>query len=127
MLVAPAISLTAEDRKTLTKWSRGRSTPARLMHRAQIVLAAAEGIENRQIAIQLGCTRRTVGTWRNRYAQLGLAGIEQDAPQGGRTPAVRREVEAQLIRKTTQEMPPNPTQWSARSMAQAMGVSHSTV
>lgn len=127
MRVAQAIHLTVEDRVILTKWSRGRSTPARLVQRAKIVLAAAEGLENREIAQALGCTRRTVSTWRNRYAQSGLSDIQQDARRGGRTPAVRMEVEAEIIRKTTQETPVNATQWSVRSMAAAVSVSKDTV
>ncbi len=58
MRVATTITLTDEERTTLTKWSRGRSTPARLIQRAQIVLAAADGRENKEIAADLGCTRR---------------------------------------------------------------------
>jgi transposase len=127
MRVAKAITLTDEQRRTLTKWTRGRSTPARQVLRAKIVLAAAEGRENQDIAAELRCTRRTVGTWRNRFAEHGLAGIAQDAPRGGRAPAVRSDKEAEIIRKTTQETPPNATQWSTRSMAQAVGVSKDTV
>jgi len=127
MRVAKAITLTDEQRRTLTKWTRGRSTPARQVLRAKIVLAAADGRENQDIAAELRCTRRTVGTWRNRFAEHGLAGIAQDAPRGGRTPAVRSDKEAEIIRKTTQETPPNATQWSTRSMAQAVGVSKDTV
>lgn len=127
MRIAKAVTLTDEDRATLTKWSRGRSTPARLVQRAKIVLAAAAGSENKDIAAELGCTRRTVGTWRNRFAQMGLAGIEQDAPRGGRTPKVRAAFEAEIIRKTTQETPPNATQWSTRSLAKELGCSDSMV
>jgi len=127
MRVAKAITLTDEQRGTLTKWSRGRSTPARRVLRAKIVLAAAAGRENKDIAAQLHCTRRTVGTWRNRFAEHGLAGIEQDAPRGGRAPVVRSDKEAEIIRKTTRETPPNATQWSTRLMAQALGVSKDTV
>src|SRR5580658_4252873 len=127
MRVATAISLTDEERMMLTKWSRGRSTPARLVLRAKIVLAAASGSENQDIAAQLGCTRRTVGTWRNRFARLRLAGIEQDAPRGGRTPVKRASFEAEIIRKTTQETPPNATQWSTRSLAKALGCSDTMV
>lgn len=57
MRVAKSITLTDEDRTTLTKWSRGRRIPARLVLRAKIVLAAAEGHENKDIATELGCTR----------------------------------------------------------------------
>ena len=57
--------------------------------RAKIVLAAAEGRENKDIALELGCTRRTVGTWRNCFVETRLAVIEQDATRGVRTPSVR--------------------------------------
>jgi transposase len=127
MRIAKAITLTVEQRTMLTKWSRGRSTPARLVLRAKIVLAAADGRENQEIAAELGCTRRTVGTWRNRFADEGLAGIEKDAPRRGRTPAVRAEKEAEIIRRTTQETPACATQWSTRTMARAVGVSKDTV
>jgi transposase len=127
MRIAKAIILTEQEQATLTKWSRGRSTPARLVLRAQIVLAAAEGRENKDIAADLQCTRRTVGTWRNRFASGRLEAIERDAPGRGRPPSVRTEKEAEIIRKTTQETPANATQWSVRSMAAAVGVSSATV
>jgi transposase len=127
MRIAVSITLTDEERKTLTKWSRGRRTPARLVLRARIALAASEGHQNQAIAAELGCTRRTVGTWRNRFAERRLAGIEKDAPRGGRTPSVRAAKEAEIIAKTTQETPANATHWSLRSMAEEVGVSRSTV
>ena len=127
MRVAQTITLTDEARATLTKWARGRSTPARLVQRAKIVLAAAEGLESKEIAAQLGGTRRTVGTWRNRFAKAGLRGFETDAPRSGRGPAVRAAKEAEIIRRTTQEKPPHANQWSVRSMAAAVGVSKDTV
>jgi transposase len=121
MRVAKAITLTNEERATLIKWARGRSTPARLVQRAKIILAAADDRENKQIAAELGCTPRTVGTWRTRFANERLAGIERDAPRGGRTPTQRARFEAEIIRKTTQETPPNATQWSTRTLAKALG------
>lgn len=127
MRVAKPVSLTDEERATLTKWSRGRSTPTRLVVRAKIILAAAEGRENKVIAADLRCTPRTVGTWRNRFLKARLAGIEKDAPRGGRTPCARIAKEAEILRLTTQETPPNATQWSTRTMAQATGVSKDTV
>ncbi len=127
MRIAVAITLTEEERATLTKWSRGRRTPARVVLRAKIVLAAADGRENQDIAAELGCTRRTVGTWRNRFAAHRLAGIESDAPRGGRTPTVRSAKEAEVIARTTQETPPGATHWSTRTMAAAVGISKATV
>jgi transposase len=127
MRVAKAIALTASEQATLTKWARGRSTPARLVQRAKIVLAAADGKRIDEIADELGCTRRTVGTWRNRFAQQRLTGIEKDAPRGGRTASVRAAKEAQIIAMTTQGTPEGATHWSVRTMAAAVDVSRSTV
>ena len=106
MRVAKVVTLTDEERVALTKWSRGRSTPARLVLRAKIVLAAA-GQRNEEIAAELKVTRRTVGTWRDRFVSERLTGIEQDAPRGGRTPTQRAAVEAEIIRRTTQKTPPH--------------------
>jgi transposase len=127
MRTAKAIVLTGSERVTLTKWARGRSTPTRLVQRARIVLAAADGKRNDEIASELGCTRRTVGTWRNRFAEQRLAGIEKDAPRRGRTASVRAAKEAEIIAKTTQGTPGGATHWSVRTMAAAVEVSRSTV
>lgn len=127
MKVAPNISLTDQERKTLTTWSRGRSTPARLVLRAKIVLAAAEGLLNKDIAEQCGTSKKTVSLWRARFAEQRLAGIESDAPRPGRTPSIEKDVIEQIVRKTTQEKPPAATQWSTRTMAKAVGVSKATV
>ena len=131
MRVAVVIELSDEERTVLTKWSRGRSTPVRLVLRAKIVLAAAEGMLNKDIAARLGCKRETVGRWRNRFAEQEagerLASLEQDAPRPGHPPVARLEYEAEIIRKTTQETPPNATHWSTRSMAKAVGCSKATV
>ncbi len=84
-------------------------------------------MRNDEIAGELGCTRRTVGTWRSRFAKQRLKGIEKDAPRGGRTPSVRAAKEAEIIAKTTQETPEGGTHWSVRTMAAAVNVSYSTV
>jgi len=124
---AVEIELTEQERATLTKWSRGKKTQARLVLRARIVLLAADGCENKAIAEELGISQPTVGKWRNRFAESRLEGIEQDLPRGGRKPSVRSRVEAEIVRKTTQETPKNATQWSTRSMGKAVGVSKATV
>ena len=125
--VAVSIELTDDERSTLLKWSRGRSTPARLVLRAKIVLAAAEGLQNKDIAIELGCKRETVGLWRRRFAEQRLASLEHDAPRPGHTPTARLKHEAEIIRKTTQELPKNATHWSTRTLAKELGTSKETV
>lgn len=127
MRIANTVVLTEEERTMLTKLSRGRSTQARVVLRAEIVLAAADGRRNDHIAEELGCTRRTVATWRNRFVTDRVAGILKDAPRGGRAPTVRSIKEVEILRKTTQETPPNATHWSTRTMAKAAGVSKATV
>lgn len=127
MRVAKQIQLTDEEQTRLRKWSRGRSTPARLVLRAKIVLLAAEGRMNQDIAAELNTSKKTVCLWRKRFAEGRLGGIEKDAPRGGRTPEVRAQFEAEIIRKTTTEKPANRTHWSTRSMAAAVGCTQSMV
>jgi transposase len=127
MRVAPEIRISLEEKLQLESFARGRSTPARLVQRAQIVLLAAAGKENQEIATELGIVRHTVGRWRSRYARLGLTGIEKDAPRSGRLPTISRELVEEIVRKTIQEIPSDATRWSSRSMAREAGVSEATV
>ena len=82
---------------------------------------------NKDIAVELDTSKETVCLWRKRFAELRLAGIEKDAPRGGRSPDVRAKVEAEIIRKTTTEKPRHQTHWSTRSMANAVGCTQSMV
>ena len=127
MRVAPKVILTNEQRETLTRWSRGRSTPARLVRRAQIVLLAAEGKQNLEIADELAVERTIVARWRRRFAEQGLAGIEKDAPRGGRKPTARQHAARRIVEATTQTKPANATHWSTRSLAAELGVSAAMV
>ena len=127
MKTAPVITLSAHERQALTTWSRGRSTPSRLVLRAQIVLAAAAGVMNQDIAVQCGTSKKTVSLWRQRFAELRLAGMESDAPRPGRRPAIPSATIELILQKTTQEKPAVATPWSTRSMAKAVGVSKATL
>jgi len=127
MRVAAGIAIADEDRKTLERWARGRSTPARLVLRAQIILQAAEGAANNIIARKLGTDRLLVGRWRRRFAEKGLAGIEKDAPRGGRPPLAREAMTAKIIEWTTQKKPKNATHWSCRTLARELGTSRAMV
>jgi transposase len=124
---APEIGLTADERKKLTQMARGRRTQARLIERAQIVLQAAEGKENREIAKGLGIMPKTVTRWRTRFSIMRVAGIEKDLPRGGRPPTQRRQLESRIITKTTQETPANATHWSTRSLAKELKTTQSLV
>ena len=127
MKTAPVIVLSAAERKTLESWARGRSTPSRLVLRAKIVLAATHGSMNKDIAVQVATSKKTVARWRNRFAELRLAGIEKDAPRPGRRPSISTATVELILHKTTQEKPAGGTHWSVRTMAKAVGVSKATV
>jgi len=127
MRVAVSITLTKEERRQLLKFSKGRSTPSRMVLRAKIVLQAAAGKQNKEIAEDLGTLQKTVGLWRNRFADQRIAGIEKDAPGRGRPTTIDPETVAEIVRITTQEDPPNATHWSTRDMAKLSGVSAATV
>jgi transposase len=124
MRVARTITLTAEERQNLTQLARSRTTSVRLARRAQVVLLAAQGLDNQSIAAQLNIGRVQVGRWRERYAEGGLAAIEQDLPRGGRPSTVDA---AEIVRRTTQTLPAAATQWSTRTLARELGVSDTTV
>jgi transposase len=127
MRVAQPIVLEADVRRKLEQQSRGRSTAARVVLRSRIVLLAADGLQNKQIAATLHVAPRMVTLWRGRFLKQGVAGLLKDAPRPGRTPSITTEVTATLIAKTTQSTPANATHWSTRTMAREMGVSKASV
>ena len=126
MRTAVEIRLTKRERRTLEQWSRGRTVPQRQVDRARMILKAADGWSNADIAGELGVKPQTVGRWRNRFSGDRLRGIEKDLPRGGR-PREREQIETEIIRKTTQEKPPNATHWSTRTLARELGVTQSMV
>ena len=124
MRVAPEIVLTSEEHTELTKLARSKLSSVRLAQRARIVLLAAEGMQNKTIAQQLGVGRVQVARWRERYAESRLAGIERDLPRGA--PPAKVDV-ARLVELTTQTKPKAATHWSTRTMAAELGVSAASV
>jgi len=92
-----------------------------------MILLAADGMENIQVAAQIGVDRRTVSLWRERFAEKGIAGIEKDAPRGGRKPKRRGKLVQRIIEKTTQEKPRNATHWSTRTLGKQIGVNPTLV
>ena len=127
MRVAPPVVLSTEDREHLERLARGRKLSARVVERARIVLLAAEGKQNQEIAKVCRVTRRTVGVWRRRFVEKGIAGILKDAPRAGRRRSISDEVIREIVRITTQETPPARTHWSTRNLAKKMGLSPSTI
>jgi transposase len=124
MHVASMIKLSDAQRNSLVKLAQSNTVAVRLARRASIVLLAADGLNNREIAQIVGVGRIQVGRWRERYAAGGQKAIEQDLPRGGRKPKVSP---AEIVRLTTQTEPEGATQWSTRTLAAVAGVSDTTV
>ena len=127
MNLAEPITLSPEERQTLDAWSNARSFPFRTVQRARIVRLAADGRLNQDIAKELHISRPTVQLWRQRFLSLRLSGLQKDAPRPGRTPRIlQRKIDA-VVAATLHSKPVNATHWSTRSMAEAQGLSQSTV
>jgi transposase len=127
MRVAVQIQLTEDQRRQLERYAHSRTSPVRVVGRARVVLLAGEGKQNKEIAQILSVPPAMAARWRLRFAERGLAGIEHDAPRPGRAPTISAETVQAIVRKTTQETPPDATHWSTRSMARVMDVSEATV
>jgi len=127
MRVAPPVVLTDDQEQLLRQWARGRSLPARQVERARVVLLAAEGRQDLEIAAELGISNQKAARWRKRFLEFGMAGLQKDAPRPGRTPTITPTQVQEVIRKTTQEKPVNATHWSTRTMAEAAGLSEKSI
>ncbi len=122
--VAPEIVLSDEEREALDELIRSKLMSVRLAPRARIVLLAALGFQNKDVALALDVGRIQVSRWRQRYLESGLEGIESDLPRGA--PPVKVDV-ARLVELTTQSKPEAATHWSTRTMAERLGVSAASV
>jgi len=124
---APKVWLTAEQQDDFERFARSRTLAARLVERAQIVLQAAAGKADVEIAKALDITRQTVGLWRRRFLDRGIAGIEKDAPRSGRPRLIAASKIDEIVSLTTRQTPANATHWSTRTLAEVAAVSPSTV
>jgi len=127
MRVAPPVVIDSSQEVTLEQWAKSRSLPVRQVERAKVVLLAAEGKTDLEIAAALRIGNHKVARWRKRFLKLGLAGIEKDASRRGRKPAIPASVKLEVIHKTTQCTPITATHWSTRTMAKQIGISEATV
>ena len=124
--VATRIELTDDERAQLVAWERRRSSAQALALRSRIVLAAAEGPNNTQIAQALGIAVSSVRKWRNRFAEHRLDGLV-DEPRPGRPRTITDERVDEVITKTLETTPKDATHWSTRSMAREVGLTQTAV
>jgi transposase len=121
------VTVTPQDRKHLERLIADRNTPAKVVWRAQIVLATADGESVKAICRLTGKSKPCVWRWQARYAEEGVEGLKRDKTRPpGRQP-LPDEIKTKVLTKTATEMPPNATHWSVRSMAKEIGISHTSV
>ncbi len=125
------VNLNVQEKQKLQRMVKSRTSSPRLVMRSQIVLLASTHIPNGEIARQLKINKTTVGLWRNRYVEEGLEGLLKDRTRGrhhgGKNSEEQEHLRTRIIHKTTTEKPPGQTHWSTRTMAKAVGSTHSFV
>jgi transposase len=124
--VAVGIVLSVEERAQLEAWTRRRTSAQALAQRSRIVLLAAEGLKNTEIAERLAISRSTAAVWRARFADQRLDGL-LDEPRPGRPRTISDEQVEAVIVKTLETTPRDATHWSTRSMAREAGLTQSAV
>jgi len=121
-----ALVLSEEERATLLRWSNRAKSAQALALRCRIVLACAQGLNNKEVAAQLGCAPVTVGKWRARFVAARLDGLVDEGRPGRPASITIDQVEAVVV-ATLEETPKNATHWSRTSMAAKSGLSKSTI
>ena len=118
--------LTGAEREQLARWARRAKTSQVLALRAKIVLACAQGRENKAVAAELRTTEHNVARWRGRFVRRRLDGLH-DEKRPGRPPSILLDKVEEVVTATLEELPRDATHWSRASMARHSGVSESTV
>jgi len=127
MRVAKTIELDEQTERELRVLAKRRTVQARLQQRAQVVLLAAQGWQNKEIAAEAGLDRRQVALWRQRFLDGGIDALGKDAPRSGRPATVTAEMESRIVQVTLHERPVNATHWSTRTLAEHLGMGATTI
>jgi putative transposase len=124
--IAREVVLETEQRTQLESLAASRTLPHALVTRARLVLMAADGVKNIDIAQEVGLTRLSVSKWRSRFIEQGIRGLH-DELRPGRPRSIEDENIAALLNKTLKKRPANATHWTTRLIADETGISKSTV
>jgi transposase len=121
------IYVSPENRARLEAMSADRNSRSKVVWRANIVLATADGLGTNAIMKRTGKSKPCVWRWQERYMKEGVDGLLRDKTRPPGKKPLSAAVKRKVLSKTAGEAPPNATHWSVRSMARAMGISHTSV
>jgi transposase len=127
MRVAPAITLSPEQRSVLESQARSRSLPVRVAERARIVLLAAAGQQDKEIAAGMAVSSKKASRWRQALLGAGRGRVAERRPPAGRKPKIGARLTQRVVTMTTRQQLTNATHWSTRTMAAASGISEASV
>ena len=125
--VASVVVLSESNREQLENWVRAQFTPQQVVLRSRILLMAAKGKQDLEIAAELDINRHTPALWRQRFHSDGLAGVWETQSGRGRKATFDQDKVSAMIEATLQTKPKGSTHWSCRTMARAQKVSKNTV
>lgn len=126
-MASEALQLPPKSRAALISLTRQRSAPQRSVRRAEVILAAADGLSNYEIARRTGMARQNVIDLRARFAERGIDAVINDAPRPGRPATISKKTADAIVEATIKTKPKNATHWSVRTMAAQFNVSPATV
>ena len=118
--------LSADEREQLTRYARRATSAQALALRSKIVLACADGADNKSVAEDLRCSAATVTKWRRRFVEHRLDGLS-DEPRPGRPRTISVDQVEDVIVATLESTSKNATHWTRSKMAQRTGLSETTI
>ena len=121
------VKIDESDRHEMERWVSAHHTPQQVAQRCRIILEAAKGQQDKDIAQNMQINVKTVALWRQRFYHEGPDCLWEVAPGRGRKPKIPAEKIEEIIKATLQTRPPGATHWSCRTMAEEQGVSKATV
>jgi len=124
---AVRVTLSDTDSEELKRWVGAHRTPQQVAQRCRIILAAAAGMQDKDIAMMMKINYKTVALWRQRFCSEGPDCLWEVAAGRGRKPQLTAQKIEEIVNATLQTKPAGATHWSCRTMAEEQGISKSTI
>ena len=122
-----SITLTPSDRRRLRAIIGNRNAPQKHVWRAAIVLLSADGLGTVEIMRQTHKSKTCVWRWQERFAEEGIDGLLRDKTRPSRVPPLAADVAERVVALTLTDPPAEATHWTGAMMAEATGISVSSV